>query len=254
MLAGLPDHQQDAVKAELDHLASLSDANELLSAEQVRPGEGIDLEGLEGVQDVLLMLSVEHPHIVNRVSAQASLMRRTGGKNWSAFQFEEDGKLWALEDETARAAFLADTLAILDLPAHRRREADWYQSIRLHPITGEESPITQATIYVEERAESELAFGAETLERHIVQKGLEVGIACDPKERIVEICSRGRPGFAASETRRPHRKIRDPEPARGGDEVWQEHRHVLRKRVRRSGNGAGDMDHPPGRGRALRPG
>jgi hypothetical protein len=174
----------------------------MLAAEQVCAGQGIDLEGLKGVQDVLLTLSIDHPQVVDRVSAQASLMRKTGGKNWSAFQFDDDGKPWALDSEAARAAFLADAIAILDLPEHRKREADWYRSIRVHPITGEESEITQATIYVEERAESELAFGAETLERQIVQKVLEVGVACDPTERIVEICARGgkrvRDEYAAS--------------------------------------------------------
>ncbi len=93
--------------------------------------------------------------------------------------------------------------APLDLPDHRKREADWYKSIRVHPITGEESEIIQATIYVEERAESELTFGSsETLERQIVQKVLEVGIACDAKERVVEICAKGgkhvRDEYAAS--------------------------------------------------------
>ena len=140
-------------------------------AEQICAGQDIDLEGLEGVQDVLLMLAIDYPQVLDRVVAQASLMRRTGGKNWSAFQFDDDGISWALDDEAARGAFLIDAIAILDLPDHRNREADWYTSIRVHPITGEETEIVQATIYVEERAESELAFGpAETLERQIVQK------------------------------------------------------------------------------------
>ena len=192
LLLSLTDRQQDALKAELDHLASLADSNGLLSAEQICAGQGIDLEGLEGVQDVLLILSIDHPQVLDRVAAQASLMRRTGGKNWSAFQFDDDGISWALDDETARDAFLKDAIAILDLPDHRKREADWYKSIRVHPKTGEETEIVQATIYVEERAESELAFGpSETVERQIVQKVLEVGVACDAQERVVEICAKG---------------------------------------------------------------
>lgn len=203
LLAHMTDLKQDALRAELDYLASLADDIGMVSAEQICAGQGIDLEGLEGVQDVLLTLSIDHPRILDRVSAQASLMRRTGGKSWSAFQFDDDGKPWALEDQVARDAFLTEAIAILELPKHRKREADWYKSIRVNPVTGEESEITQATIYVEERAESELAFGqSETLERQIVQKVLEVGIACDAKERIVEICARGgkrvRDQYAAS--------------------------------------------------------
>lgn len=192
LLDGLPGKQQDSLKAELDLLGSLADGNGILSAEQVCGGHSIDLEGLEGVPDILLMLAVEHPQVLDRVAAQASLLRRTGGKKWSSFQFDDDGKSWALDDETARDAFLNDAIAILELPSHRQREADWYKSIRAHPITGEETEIVRATIYVEDRAESELAFGPQAaLERQIVQKVVEIGLACDPKERIVEICARG---------------------------------------------------------------
>ena len=61
LLAGLQDLQQDAVKAELDHLASIADDTGMTGAVQVCAGQGIDLEGLEGVQDVLLMLETEYP-------------------------------------------------------------------------------------------------------------------------------------------------------------------------------------------------
>lgn len=188
----LPALKQDAVKAELDHLASLANNAVLVSAEQVCPTMGIDLEGLEGVQDVLLMLALDYPQAFERVAVQASLNRRTGGKNWSAFQFDDDGMTWALGDETARAAFVADAIEILNLPVHRKREADWYRAVRVHPITGEETELVQATIYVEDRAASELTFGAsEGLERQVFQRVLEVGIACNPAERIVEICAAG---------------------------------------------------------------
>ncbi|SEW32924.1 hypothetical protein SAMN04488515_2366 [Cognatiyoonia koreensis] len=192
LLAELSDLKQDVLKAEIDHLASLANDNGLLSAEQVCAGQSIDLEGFEGVQDILLMLSVEHPHLIDRVSAQASLIQRTGGKQWSAFQFENDGKPWALGSVEAREGFLAEAIEILELPAHRQREADWFKVIRLHPITGEEIEILQATIYVEERAESELAFGpTNTLERQIVPKVVEVGLACNAQERVIEICAKG---------------------------------------------------------------
>ena len=191
LLEQLPDRQQDSVKAELELLASLADDNGMTGAVQVCAGQGIDLEGLEGVQDVLLMLAAQHPRMIDRVNVQASLMRRHGGKQWARFQFPNDGKPWVLEQPSAREGFLKDTVVILALPDHRKREADWYQSIRVHPMTGEETKLTQATIYIEEHAESELAFGEESLERQTVQKVMEVGIACDPDERIVEICAKG---------------------------------------------------------------
>lgn len=192
LLDGLPGKQQDGLKAELDLLASLSDGNGMLSADQVCRGHNVDLEGLEGTQDILLLLAIEHPQILDRVAAQASLLRRTGGKKWSSFQFEDDGTPWALDDEAAREAFLDDAIEILELPRHRQREADWYKMVRVHPITGEETDIVRATIYVQDRAESELAFGPQSsLERQIVQKVVEVGLACNPMERIVEVCARG---------------------------------------------------------------
>lgn len=192
LLGALSDRRQDEVKAELDLLASIADAQGLIAAERICAGQGIDLEGLEGVQDVLLMLAVSHTQIIDRVSAETSWMRRSGEKGWASFQFEDDGKPWALHDDAARQAFLADVLEILDVASHRKSEVDWFRSIRVHPITGEETEITQATIYVEDRAESELAFGpSATLERHLVQKVLEVGLACNPQARIVEIAARG---------------------------------------------------------------
>jgi len=203
LIAELPETVQDRVKAELDHLASLAPPQTMTAAGQLCSAQRIDLEGLQGIQDVLLMLAIDHPKILERVAVQASLMQRTGGKQWSAFQFDDDGKSWALGDDAARAGFVADAIAILELPEHRKREADWYTSIRVHPITGEETEILQATIYVEASAESELTFGpSEGLERQIVQRVLEVGIACNAKERIVEICARGgkklRDKYAAS--------------------------------------------------------
>jgi hypothetical protein len=192
LLSDQPDKKQDELKAELDHLASLADSTGLLSAEQVCAAQRIDLEHLDGVQEVLLMLAIDHPDLMERVAAQASLMQRYGGRNWSAFQFEDDGKPWALDSQEARNGFLDEAITILDLPSHRKREADWYKVIRLHPITGEENEIMQATIYVEERAESELAFGAsDTVERQTVQKVLEVGLACNAQDRMIEICAKG---------------------------------------------------------------
>lgn len=191
-LDGLPSRQQDSVRADLDLLASIADQDGLVAAERICAGHGVDIEGMQGVEDILLMLATEQRKVLERIEAEASMMRRSGGAGWAAFQFHDDGRRWALDDVEARDAFLEDAIAILDLPAHRKREADWFKSIRVHPITGEETEIVQATIYVEARAESELAFGtSNTLERQTVSKVLEVGIACDAENRIVEICAKG---------------------------------------------------------------
>ncbi len=191
LLEDMPDTQQDAVKAELEFLATLANDDGLTGAAQVCAGEGIDLEGMEGVEDVLLMLATQHRRMIDRVQVQASLLHRTGGRQWARFQFPDDGKPWALDSQSARDGFLTETVKILKLPAHRRSESDWFQSMRNDPATGGQIELTQATIYVEDRAESELAFREGSLERQTVQKVLEVGIACDPKERIVEICAKG---------------------------------------------------------------
>ncbi len=192
LIAALAEKHQDSIKAELDLLSTLSDKVGLVATEQVCTGEEIDIEGLHGIQEVLLFLAIEHPVLINRIEVQASMSRKHGGQNWSTFQFENDGKPWALESQSARDTFLVDALAVLELPKHRKHVADWYETVRKHAVTGKETVFTHATIYVEERAESELGFGvSDTLERQVVAKVLEVGIACDPKSRLVEICARG---------------------------------------------------------------
>jgi hypothetical protein len=190
-LAQLPGYQYDRIKADLDHLSSLANDGTIISAEQVCIPAGIGLEGMEGIQDILLMLATKHRDILERVAVQASMNRRTGGQGWASFQFADDGKPWALDDDMARDGFLHETLKILALPDHRRHESDWYTTLHVHPITGEETHLTHATIYVEERAASELAFGETALERRVVPKVLEVALACNAQGRSVEICAKG---------------------------------------------------------------
>lgn len=192
LIAGLPDARQDAVKAELELLAELASDDGMSGVAHVCAGEGVDLEGCEGVEDVLLMLATEHERVmIDRVQVQASYLRKSAGKQWARFQFPDDGKPWTLEQLSAQDAFLAEAVDILDLPAHRKREADWFHPVRIDPVTGAEIKLTQATIYVEDHATSELAFGVTNLERHTRQKVLEVGVVCDSEERIVEICAKG---------------------------------------------------------------
>ncbi|WP_135506825.1 hypothetical protein [Roseovarius aestuariivivens] len=70
LLSGLPDRLQDKLRAELDHLTTLADSDGMKGAEKVCAGQGIDLEGLQGNKDVLLMLAVDHPQIIGRVSVE----------------------------------------------------------------------------------------------------------------------------------------------------------------------------------------
>lgn len=192
LIAGLPDARQDAVRAELELLAELASEDGMSGVAHVCAGEGVDLEGFEGVEDALLMLATQYDRVmIDRVQVQASYLRKSGGKQWARFQFLDDGKPWVLDQKSAQDAFLEETVGILKLPKHRKREADWFHPVRIDPVTGAEIKLTQATIYVEDHAESELAFGETSLERHTRQKVLEVGVVCDPKERIVEICAKG---------------------------------------------------------------
>ncbi|MEL6667175.1 MAG: hypothetical protein AAGJ68_08635 [Pseudomonadota bacterium] len=192
LITGLPDSQQDAVKAELELLAELVSDDGMSGVAHVCAGEGVELEGYEGVEDILLMLATQYERLmIDRVQVQASYLRKTDGKQWARFQFADDGKPWVLDKRSTQDAFLAETIDILKLPAHRKREADWFHPVRLDPATGTETKLTQATIYVEDHAESELAFGETSLERHTRQKVLEVGVVCDSEEKIVEICAKG---------------------------------------------------------------
>ncbi|NIZ14069.1 hypothetical protein [Phaeobacter sp. HF9A] len=54
-----------------------------------------------------------------------------------------------------------------------------------------ESLLTGLPDAQQDAVKAELAFGETSLERHTRQKVLEVGVVCDPKERIVEICAKG---------------------------------------------------------------
>ena len=165
LITDLPEAQQDAVKAELELLAELASDDGMSGVAHVCAGEGVDLEGYEGVQDILLMLATQFDRVmIDRVQVQTSYLRKSGGKQWARFQFADDGKPWVLDQQSAQDAFLEETVGILKLPAHRKREADWFHPVRIDPVTGAELKLTQATIYVEDHAESELAFGEASLE------------------------------------------------------------------------------------------
>ncbi len=135
-----------------------------------------------------MMLALDHHDMFERAISASSFKRRNGGRDWSTFELSDDRSSIDISDEASRERFLAEALAILDVPPGRKREADWYSAIRRDPVTGEETNVTQATIYVEERSESGLAFGdGNTVERKIVPRvGGGVGIAYDPQDHVFE--------------------------------------------------------------------
>lgn len=103
LLAGLSDAQQDAVKAELELLTELSSDDGMSGVAHVCAGEGIDLEGHEGVEDILLMLAIQFDRVmIDRVQVQASYLRKSGGKQWARFQFPDDGQPWVLDQQGAQ--------------------------------------------------------------------------------------------------------------------------------------------------------
>ncbi|MDF3413075.1 hypothetical protein HKX54_01285 [Sulfitobacter sp. M57] len=59
LIAELSDTVQGRVKAELDHLASLATPQTMTAAEQICSAQRIDLEGLQGIQDVQAALASE---------------------------------------------------------------------------------------------------------------------------------------------------------------------------------------------------
>ena len=85
LFEAMPALKQDALKAELDYLTSLATDKGMMAADEICPASDIDLEGLEGVEDVILMLASEYPDVRERVGVLASFRQRYGGRTWSAF-------------------------------------------------------------------------------------------------------------------------------------------------------------------------
>lgn len=78
LLNDLPDRQQDTVKAELDHLHTIADANGLTAAERVCAGHGIDLEGLEGIQARHISPQDHRPRFCGHVTLAVFRRKRMG--------------------------------------------------------------------------------------------------------------------------------------------------------------------------------
>ena len=191
LLENLPPKRQDEITAELDFLASLANGNGKISTEQICSSQNIDLGGHEGAEDTLLWLATKHPELMDRIDAHASLVKQFGGRQWARFELDSN-IAWQLDQKAIQEKFVTEAISILNLPVHRKRESDWYEASRKDPETGIETKLTHAIIYVEDKAESELGFGASnTLERQLVQKVIEVGIACDPENKTLEICAQG---------------------------------------------------------------
>ena len=147
----------------------------------------------KGQHDAIMMLALEHEKVFERAVSASSFMRRNGGKDWSAFELTNVSPDSFIGDASAKRKFITEALAILEVPPGRKHEADWYEAVRRDPITGEESRVTQATVYVEERPESGLAFGEnDSVEMRMVPRVGELGFSYDPKDGVVEICAVGR--------------------------------------------------------------
>ena len=183
----------DGLKAELDLLASLANESGTVAIHQIGAWEDIDLEGFEGVEDKLLYLAVDRPALINRIAANASFSGQAHGKYWSTFQLTGDAKpLWQLNDKDSQDRFIAEVLDILDLPSHRKHESDWYKSIKTDTLTDKDIEIHHANIYVEDQAEAHLSFNDNaTLERNVIAKVAEISIACNPKEKCLDIFAKG---------------------------------------------------------------
>ncbi len=223
---------QDRIMAELDLLASLANDSGAVAIHQICDWEGINLEGFEGIQDKLLFLAIERPELLNRIAANASFAGQLHGKFWSTFQFTgDDNTLFRLDDEPSQKSFMSEVLQILDLPEHRKHEADWYKSIITDPVSNSETTIHHANIYVEDHAEVHLSFNEEALERSIIQTVAEISIACNPKEKCLDIFAKG-PNRKRKECAAAFAQHLAPNATKS---IETPRRNVLLERLRREG-------------------
>ena len=183
---------ENSIRAELESILGIADRDGWRAVEEICRGNDIDLDGCEGEHDAIMMLALDHRDIFERAISASSFKRRNGGRDWSAFELTGGRSAAEIFDETARERFVSAALDILGVPPGRKREADWYTAIRRDPITEEESRVIQATIYVEERPESSLAFGdGNSVELRIVPRVGEIGFFYDPQDHVFEVCASG---------------------------------------------------------------
>ena len=175
---------ENRVRIELETIDGVADRDGWRSVEEVCRGADIDLDRCKGQHDAIMMLALQHEKVFERVVSASSFMRRNGGKDWSAFELTNVSPDSFIGDAAAKERFIREALAILEVPPGRKHEADWYDAVRRDPITGEESRVTHATVYIEERPESSLAFGENgSVEMRMVPRVGELGFSYDPKDR-----------------------------------------------------------------------
>ena len=192
LISGAGGSLENDIRAELESILGVADRDGWRAVEEICRGNDIDLDECEGQHDAIMMLALDHREIFERVISAASFKRRNSRRDWAAFELTGALSSLDISDDTARERFVTEALAILDVPPERKREADWYTAIRRDPATGEETSVIQATIYVEERPESSLAFGdGDSVERKIVPRVGEVGFCYDPVDQVFEVCAPG---------------------------------------------------------------
>lgn len=192
LLSNTGNELENSIRAELESILGIADRDGWRAVEEICRGNNIDLDGCEGEHDAIMMLALDHREIFERAISASSFKRRNGGRDWSAFELTGGRSSTEISDEAARERFVSKALAILGVPSGWKREADWYTAIRRDPITEEESRVTQATIYVEERPESSLAFGdGNSVEWRIVPRVGEVGVFYDAQDHVFEVYASG---------------------------------------------------------------
>ncbi len=190
VISELPIRQRDAMIAEIDRIAELTDWAGRQAITEICRATAIEIEACESDYDRALFLLIEHPEVFQRAAMEAGFRRRSGGKHWTSFVLNGDCEASNLNKPEIRDTFINTILRIIETHKERRFESDWYEAVRDDPSGVHRT--YQATIYVEQPREGELLFGDDGIELMPIQRVGEIGICYDPSDGILEICAPGR--------------------------------------------------------------